>query len=291
MIRTIPHPVSEGLRQENEVHERLAAEYAPERLRRKHPTAATFLEPFLAGEEGLQYTRALAEVRPGSRILDIGAGYGRSSIYLASLGHRVSVAEPSIDLCRGIEAASEQYGLPLDIYQVAAEYLDRLPARGFDACVFNASLHHCDDPAQALAHCHALLAPGGKVFLLNEPLLPFFRSKAWFHRQVEDNTLVTGHYGGNEHTYYRHEYVAMLRAARFGEVRDALSLRYLRPERYLCKIEQRGAGRRRVAARSLYYGTIRGLCRSGVLGRPVLGLLKRLSLLQVYFIATKSAAA
>jgi SAM-dependent methyltransferase len=290
MIHTISHPVSEGLRKENEVHRRAVLSLTTEALRQLYPTEEVFFGGYRNSAEGAQLREALKETPPGARILDIGAGYGIVAIYLSCLGYRVTAVEPSPDLCAYIDRLAQLFAIQLDIYNVTAECLDRLPANAFDACMFNASLHHCDDPVQALRHCHRLLPPGGKLFLLNEPLLQFFRSKTWFVRQIAEGKLVTGDYGGNEHTYYHHEYLAMLGVAGFRDIRDQISLRYVQPKSYFHVLSCQGASRRSLLARRLYYRLVSQVCRSRVWGRPGRSLLKRLSLVQTNFTATKRCA-
>ena len=291
MIHTIPHVVSEGLRRENEIHMRTVPRWTCEQIKARYPTAEAFFDKFINRVEGLQFMRAVEALERGASVLDIGAGHGATSIYLAYHGHRVTVVEPSLAMCRYTERAAEAYGLPLDFYHCPAEAIHHLPGRGFDACVFNASLHHCDEPVRALRNCHVVLAPGGKVFVLNEPQLQLFRSKAWFRRQLRQGTLVTGDYGGNEHTYYHHEYVAMLREAGFAAIQDELSLRYLMPDSYLKFLQARGAKGIRLRSRKLYYTLIKNVCRARVCGTPAVYALKRLSLLQTHFSATKLPAA
>lgn len=287
MIHVIPHEVSEGLRQENEVHRKAAAHWSPEQIRGEHPTAEAFLQHFVMADGGRQLAEVVKDLKPAARVLDIGAGYGRPTIFLASRGFRVSAAEPSPDLCRYLETLAQIYQLPLDIYTVPGEHIDRLPVSEFDACFFNASLHHCDDPLRALCNCRQLLAPGGRLFLLNEPLLQAFRSKAWFERQHTQGTLMTGDYGGNEHIYYRHEYLELLRQAGFGDIREYLSPRYRNPGQYFRYFQAVGVPRSAIWRRSLWYGAIRLLMNSGPPGRAGLHLLSRLSLMQLYFTATR----
>lgn len=291
MIRVVPHEVSEGLRKENEAY-RVAAEGATtEWMRSQFRTCEDYFRDYRDSAEGAQLREALKEVPRRARILDIGAGYGKVAFYLISLGYQVTALEPSLDVCGYMERVAKLFGIELEIYRATAEVIDRLPVRGFDACMFNASLHHCEDPVRALSNCHEVLAPGGKIFLLNEPLLQRFRSKAWFARQLEKESLVTGDYGGNEHTYYRHEYLAMLRQAGFAHVRDCISLRYVSPGSYLKSLDANQAGDWSIRARKLYYGAIGTLSRSGMLGQPVLGVMKALSMLQTNFMATKNLAA
>jgi SAM-dependent methyltransferase len=287
MIHAIPHEVSDGLRAENEIHNGHIAPRTTDWLRANYPTAADFVRYYAESAEGIQLLKAFAAVKPGAAVLDVGAGYGLTAVFLASRGYRVSAVEPSRGLCDYIDRAATLYGLPLDVYHVCGEGLDRMPPREFDVCMFNASLHHCDDPVRALTHCHRLLKPDGQLLLMNEPILRFFRSKGWFQNQLEYGTLVTGDYGGNEHTYYYHEYRDMLRRAGFRRIRDRVAQRYLNPKSYVAVLSAHHRGPLRIVGRRLYYGVIRGLFRLGFLGAPFIALMKRLSLLQTNFVATK----
>ena len=139
----------------------------------------------------------------------------------------------------------------------------------------------------ALTHCHEVLVPAGLMLVLNEPQLQFFRSKRWFRRQLEQGTFVAGDYGGNEHIYYHHEYQDMLRRAGFVRIKDALSNRYQDPASYLSYLRSQGNRSRTIRVRQLYYGLIRTLERSSFLGRGLLALLKKWSLVQTYFSARR----
>jgi SAM-dependent methyltransferase len=284
MIRHIPHDVTEGLRQELAAF----AGRIPQQTANLPTTLPAYLEAFQQSAEGLQFAQEVASIPAGARVLDIGVGRGQTSLFLAARGYRVSAVEPSPQLCQFIERAAELSGLSIAIYQTTAEAIDRLPVRDFEACIFNASLHHCDDPLLALRNCLSIMAPGGRILLLNEPVLRIFRSKARFAQLLRDEPSI-GHYGGNEHIYYYHEYVDMLRQAGFDAVRDHVSLRYRNPESYL-RFMKRVAGRREILARQAYYAAVRLLLRGGRWTQPAISLLQRLSLLQSYFTASKPAA-
>jgi len=275
-----------GLRKECAIHDEGLINVSVDSIRSKHPTLADYLARFFQRAEGVQFQKAVAQIPAGARVLDIGVGSGETSLYLASQGYRVAVVEPSDGFCRLLEQAALLYGLTIDVYCTTAEHLDGLPLRDLDACIFNASLHHCDAPALALRHCRTLLKPGGQLLLLNEPLLHFFRSKTWFQKKIERGDLV-GDYGGNEHTYYYQEYRAMLRDAGFAKIADRLSERYAQPGSYLAYLRQENISAPQRWLRALYYRTIQAICRAGWLGRPLLALGKRLSLLQTNFIATR----
>jgi SAM-dependent methyltransferase len=291
MIHRIPFLPSPDMRRENEVHRERVSGWTADVIRATYPTAEDFFKAYRDSAEGQQLREVVQSLKPGVRILDVGAGHGIIAIYLASLGFQVAAVEPSPDLCDYIERAANLYGMKLDIYNLSAEYLHLLPSGGFDLCMFNASLHHCDNPVRALANCHDLLAPDGKLALLNEPLLQFFRSKAWFARRLEQGGLVAGDYGGNEHIYYYHEYRSMLERAGFTDIADAVALRYRDPASYFRVLSYEKAATLSVALRKLYYGTIAALLRLGACGQPAVQLLKRLSLLQTNFVATRSSRA
>jgi SAM-dependent methyltransferase len=289
MVHLIPHELTAGLRQENAIHNQGVEQLSAEALRQRWPTLTDFLHDFLQRAEGVQFQKAVAHLPPGAQVLDIGAGPGHTSLYLATQGYRVHVAEPALGLCELIDRAAKLYRLPVEVYNTSAEFLDRVPLRNLDACIFNASLHHCDDPVKALSHCHTLLAPGGQLLLLNEPVLQCFRSKAWFARQLQ-NGGVAGDYGGNEHTYYYHEYLALLRQAGFRQIRDFVSERYARPESYLNQLKQEKVSPWKGLLRTAYYRLLQAILGSGAVGRPIISTLKQLSLLQTNFIATREAA-
>jgi 2-polyprenyl-3-methyl-5-hydroxy-6-metoxy-1,4-benzoquinol methylase len=287
MVHHIPFPLSAGMRRENEAQRAFISGWNIEDVRTCFPDGQAYCRKYSASAEGQQLLRLLNRLQPGARILDVGAGYGTIAVCLASLGYRVTAVEISPDLCAHLERVAKLYGLSIGIYHVSAECLDQLPETGFDACMFNASLHHCDDPERALANCHDLLTPGGQLFMLNEPVLQFFRTKAWFARKLTQGTLITGDYGGNEHTYRYRDYPKMMRRAGFEHIRDFLALRYTQPHNYLRYLSAQGASRTSLLARKLYYAAMSRICRAGVLGKLVLFVLKHLSLLQTDFVAVK----
>lgn len=248
-------------------------------------TAEEFVAEFLASAHGLEVRHQAASFRPGSRILDIGVGGGASSVYLCRLGHAVTVVEPSPDLCAGLHQAALAYGLPLEIYVTNAESINQVEGR-FDYVIFSSSFHHCDDPLGALRCVGTKLQPGGRVLLLNEPILQCYRSKSWFFRKLAEFPEEMGHYGGNEHIYRYGEYVEMLRAAGFRilscpphqtawSVSARMALWASRPAARF--------HRRQRLIKWCYYATVALLIRVP----PAMWLLRSLSLLSISFIAER----
>jgi 2-polyprenyl-3-methyl-5-hydroxy-6-metoxy-1,4-benzoquinol methylase len=183
-----------------------------------------FLSMYTATECGAEFADATRDLKDNLDILDIGVGFGQSSLLLASSGNRVTAIEPSEDYCRFLDFYSAKNDLSVDIHQCTLETFrcDRV----FDVCIFNASLHHCDDPLLAVARCHDLLKGGGKIFLINEQILKFYRSKKWYYRMMKENPAKIDHYGGNEHIYRYREYVRLLKKGHFVEISEKIPVYY-----------------------------------------------------------------
>ncbi len=211
------------------------------------------------------------------RVLDVGVGYGLTSAYFASKGFNVTCVEPSLKLCEDMEKHFARLGLQAQVVNATGESLDQLPGP-FDVVVFYSSLHHCDDMARALRNAHGLLKPGGKIFLF-EPVLKFYRTKAWFYKEMLEHPENVGHYGGNEHIYRTGEYTEALKQAGFKNIHLLPSATYSRSPRRA----PWDSSARYVIKRAYFWGV-----RNVLLKLPLLpGLLNRLSLINPVIIAEK----
>lgn len=283
-IHLISADFSEGVRNENVVNNGFA-----EQGRCLLKSAAT-LDEYLSRSPSIAFREyePIVERLGGKplKVLDIGVGRGESSLYLASRGCKVWALEPSEGFCRLICEASRKFDLALTVLQGVAEDLDRAGEFGFDAVFFNASLHHCDAPMKALAHCYEVLKPGGKLFLSAElHIRPWIRKKRWY-TVLRENPRTLGHYGGNEHAYYNWEYVSMLRRAGFQDVRPFPLASACDSLFRLRRILSDGApaySDLQVAARAFYYAASARFVRHGLLFRT----LARLSLVPSQFSGTK----
>ncbi len=113
--------------------------------------------------------RALAgQMGAGGRALDLGAGNGWLSYRLSLAGHTVTAVDLLVNEWDGL-GAHRFYDTPFT--PVQAEF-DALPfaAGQFDWIVFNASLHYSTDFVQTLAAVLPLLAPSGRVAIVDTPV-------------------------------------------------------------------------------------------------------------------------
>lgn len=168
--------------------------------------AGTSLAPY-------QYAQIFESLPKGSKILDVGVGFGQSSIFLADKGHQVYAVEPSLSMCRLIHEAANRFSLPVTVIQAVGEELSLIGATDFDVVIFNSSLHHCDRPVGAVAEAFKCLKPGGQLVLVNENMLKPWMSQARYLRLLEADPVGMGHYGGNEHAYHNNTYVKMLKTS------------------------------------------------------------------------------
>lgn len=291
MIIKVEHEISAKLAEENQHNAALAT--GLHEIDSKHASIAGYYGEFAASVRGLELLEQVGHTAAPLAILDIGVGSGESTFLLADRGHQMSCIEPSPEYCRVIDHVATRFDLPVRVYQCTGEAAEALPAASFDVCVFNSSLHHCEDPVRALANCRGLLRPGGRVLVVNEPLLRFYRSHAWFQRQLEINPVAMGHYGGNEHSYHHGEYTAMLRQAGFQDVRAGLAVRNSKPRMALRDLLWREVegkpvyGDEALLARLLWLVAMKHALQTGPLGRTAARLAMRLSLVHTSYVAVK----
>lgn len=174
----------------------------------------------------------LSKLDQNSKVVDLGCGFGETSLILAAAGHEVHSVEPALNRCKALSKSLTNLGVSGSVHVCTAEDLDKIPIRNLDGALFYSSLHHCDHPLQALKNVRASLGPNG-VIVVSEPILKFYRTKKWYHQQLEENPVQMGHYGGNEHIYYFKEYYNMLKEAGFARIEFHWAQRNVDPRKTL----------------------------------------------------------
>jgi 2-polyprenyl-3-methyl-5-hydroxy-6-metoxy-1,4-benzoquinol methylase len=143
---------------------------------------------------------------PGSSILEMGAGWGNTSIFLAQMGYEVTVVDinPKYgELMKNRAAAS---GVSVSFLCTSFDETASL-GRKFDCVLFYESFHHSYDHLALLDLIReALLNPGGKLALAGEPVneaLPYdwglnpvgealwqIRTHGWFELVFRESYLL-----------------------------------------------------------------------------------------------------
>jgi ubiquinone/menaquinone biosynthesis C-methylase UbiE len=131
--------------------------------------------PQIVGHQmmGIGFIITVLNLPSGSSVLDLGAGWGNTSIALARMGYDVMAVDVNEPFAKFIRERAEK--LSLDVASVTGTFLeiDRL-GRTFDAVLFFESFHHCSDHIQLIAKLSDVLKTDGKVFFAAEPITDAF---------------------------------------------------------------------------------------------------------------------
>ena len=107
---------------------------------------------------------------PGSSVLEMGAGWGNTSLLLAQSGFEVSVLDINPAYLELIEARSRRLKLQIDTFE--AEFLDvtKINER-YDIILFYESFHHSIEHARLLTLLKERLNNSGKICFAGEPII------------------------------------------------------------------------------------------------------------------------
>jgi SAM-dependent methyltransferase len=223
-----------------------------------------------------------------SQVLDVGCGFGETSLLLGAYGHTVHSVEPAENRCRAVQASFAHLKLDGHAYVCTGEDLDRAPLPPIDGALFYSSLHHCDDPLRALRNVRSAMTQRG-VVVINEPVLRFYRTKKWYYRKLQEDPVKMGHYGGNEHIYYFNEYHDLLTQAGFDSIEFYWSHRTVDPRKTLTRdLASVMQGKHqysvlRCIVKYAVHSLIKKACRCRLLTKLLIRPLLKLSLLQASF--------
>jgi len=117
------------------------------------------------------------------RVLDVGAGLGHMSLWLAQQGHQVTLSEPALPMLEGAQAQFAEAGLTGQFIQSDWQHLEEQLSEPFDLVVCHAVLEWLADPQAILPVLHRLTAPEGWLSLA------FYNRDALIYRN-----LLKGHF-------------------------------------------------------------------------------------------------
>jgi SAM-dependent methyltransferase len=142
-------------------------------LRRPFPfstgSCATAGEYFMA----IGYVLKAMALPPRSRVLEFGPGWGFSTLWLAQLGHQVTVVEIEPCFCDLIRQRAAKEGVSIEVINADFFWVEG-QTREFDAVLFYDCFHHCDDHVRLLRGLRDVVALDGRIFFGAEPIIPDF---------------------------------------------------------------------------------------------------------------------
>jgi 2-polyprenyl-3-methyl-5-hydroxy-6-metoxy-1,4-benzoquinol methylase len=126
----------------------------------------------LAGEHLIALGHLLyrSDVRRGATALEYGAGFGQIAVALARLGVAVHTVDISESFCAAVTAAARHYDVEVTAHNAAFGYAPE--GKSFDLVYFYEAFHHAFEFRQLIPRLHQLLAPGGRLILAGEPIVP-----------------------------------------------------------------------------------------------------------------------
>ncbi len=130
----------------------------------------------------------------GRDVLEVGAGFGATTLHLCSGGHgRWLCLEPDPALAGRLEASIARGELPPCCQVEVGTVRDRAYEQAFDTVLYIDVLEHIEDDVSELARAADLLRPGGHVVALSpahQMLYTPFDAAIGHHRRYSKKTIV-----------------------------------------------------------------------------------------------------
>jgi SAM-dependent methyltransferase len=147
--------------------------------------------------------RAAQAGRASLDVVDVGAGTGGFAVGIASLGHRVTVVDPSPDALAAARWRAAEAGVTLTLVQGEASDLPALvgepgdtgladPGVGADLVICHNVLEYVDSPSAALAAIARVLRPGGTASVLAANAVAAVLQRALAGKYAEARALLPG---------------------------------------------------------------------------------------------------
>jgi len=136
------------------------------------PYSYTSQEPSIIANQMRDWANILEAIGlpAGSRILEMGAGWGNTSLLLAQSGLEVSVLDINPLYLQLINERSHRLGLHINT--IESEFLDIVKiGERYDAILFYESFHHSIDHAKLLDALKDCLVPNGRICFAGEPII------------------------------------------------------------------------------------------------------------------------
>jgi ubiquinone/menaquinone biosynthesis C-methylase UbiE len=116
--------------------------------------------------EDVQAAMQFIPLPPGARVLDVAAGAGNTGLFLASLGHRVTLSDLTEAMLDRAREAAAKRDLAVEFRQHPAEAMPYADA-SFDLVTCRVAAHHFSAPEKFVAEVARVLVDGGHFLLVD----------------------------------------------------------------------------------------------------------------------------
>lgn len=132
-----------------------------------HAGPDTNARQLVPGRSWAAWARAIGYLLPPVRVADLGCGDGYLTIETSRWASRVIAVDRSPDVLSRARALASRRRVTNVIWKRGE--LEKLPIRdgSVDVALFSQALHHAADPARAVREAVRILAPGGRVLVLD----------------------------------------------------------------------------------------------------------------------------
>jgi ArsR family transcriptional regulator len=129
--------------------------------------AAAFGEQILPGRTWEGLARALLQLVPPGRFVDLGVGDGLLTLMLSEVASTVTAVDISTEMLDQLRQRAARKGIT-NVETVAADIEDLpLSDATYDYVVMSQALHHARHPERALAEAARILVPGGRLLVID----------------------------------------------------------------------------------------------------------------------------
>ena len=116
-----------------------------------------------------------------ARVLDVATGGGHTGLFLASLGHQVTLADIAQPMLERAQKTAADRGLKVAIQQHAAEEFP-YENESFDLVTCRVAAHHFSSPERFISETARVLKPGGWLILIDGSVQDYEpEAEAWLH--------------------------------------------------------------------------------------------------------------
>lgn len=150
-----------------------------------HAGPDTNARQLVPGRSWAAWARALGHLLPPLRVADLGCGEGYLTIEASRWASRVVAVDRSARVLARARALASRRRVTNVIWKRGE--LEALPLKdaSVDVAMFSQALHHAADPARALEEAARILAPGGRILILDLRE----HDQAWVRDRLGDRAL------------------------------------------------------------------------------------------------------